>query len=58
MFGSFACLLYSSLDVLCCTASILNICAISLDRWLAISRYWQRNAVSAHMNDLHLHFEN
>ncbi len=30
--------MYSALDVLLCTASILNICLISLDRYWSITR--------------------
>lgn len=32
------CHMYSALDVLLCTASILNICLISLDRYWSITR--------------------
>jgi 5-hydroxytryptamine receptor 7 len=37
-FGSFFCDVWVSFDVLSCTASILNLCAISVDRFWAITK--------------------
>lgn len=37
VFGRPFCSIWAALDVLCCTASILSLCVISIDRYLAVS---------------------
>ncbi|XP_029025474.1 alpha-1A adrenergic receptor [Betta splendens] len=37
VFGRSFCSAWAALDVLCCTASILSLCVISIDRYLAVS---------------------
>lgn len=37
IFGIYMCKMWLTSDVLCCTASILNLCAIALDRYWAIT---------------------
>ena len=39
LFGRTLCDVWLSADVMCSTASILNLCAVSLDRYLHIRRY-------------------
>lgn len=43
--GEFMCKLWMSLDVLCCTASILNLCMVSLDKYWAITRPLSYNVI-------------
>lgn len=38
IFGSWFCEFWAAADVLCCTASILSLCAISVDRYIGVTR--------------------
>jgi octopamine receptor len=38
IFGDVWCSIWLAVDVWMCTASILNLCAISLDRYVAVTR--------------------
>lgn len=38
IFGSLFCDIWASTDVLCCTASILSLCAISIDRYIGVTK--------------------
>lgn len=38
VFGDLWCRIWLAVDVWMCTASILNLCAISLDRYVAVTR--------------------
>ncbi|XP_077478822.1 alpha-1A adrenergic receptor-like [Stigmatopora argus] len=45
-FGRPFCGVWAALDVLCCTASILSLCVISIDRYLAVSQPLRYPAVA------------
>lgn len=38
LFGLVFCDIWASTDVLCCTASILSLCAISIDRYIGVKK--------------------
>lgn len=38
IFGTVFCDIWAAVDVLCCTASILSLCAISIDRYIGVTR--------------------
>ena len=44
-FGSFFCDIWAAMDVLCCTASILSLCVISIDRYIGVTRPLQHSTI-------------
>ncbi|XP_054708587.1 alpha-1A adrenergic receptor-like [Uloborus diversus] len=38
IFGEMFCTIWAALDVLCCTASIISLCVISVDRYVGVTR--------------------
>lgn len=46
VFGRPFCSVWAALDVLCCTASILSLCVISIDRYLAVSYPLRYSAIA------------
>uniref|UniRef100_A0A1I8GMZ6 G_PROTEIN_RECEP_F1_2 domain-containing protein n=1 Tax=Macrostomum lignano TaxID=282301 RepID=A0A1I8GMZ6_9PLAT len=48
LFGPLLCDLWACVDVLCCTASIMSLCAISLDRYIGVTRPLQHSRIVSH----------
>ena len=44
-FGQVFCDVWAALDVLCCTASILSLCVISIDRYIGVTRPLQHSLI-------------
>ena len=45
LFGSIFCDVWAAVDVLCCTASILSLCVISVDRYVGVTRPLQHSII-------------
>ena len=45
VFGETFCDVWAAIDVLCCTASILSLCVISVDRYVGVTRPLQHSAI-------------
>ena len=54
MFGTTFCDIWAAIDVLCCTASILSLCAISIDRYIGVTRPLQHR-VRIYLNVYQVH---
>ncbi|CAL1525840.1 unnamed protein product, partial [Lymnaea stagnalis] len=48
VFGQFFCDVWAAIDVLCCTASILSLCVISIDRYIGVTRPLQHARIMRH----------
>lgn len=44
-FGQLMCDVWAAMDVLCCTASILSLCVISVDRYIGVTRPLQHSTI-------------
>lgn len=45
LFGELFCDVWAAMDVLCCTASIMSLCVISIDRYIGVTRPLQHSAI-------------
>ncbi|RUS85433.1 hypothetical protein EGW08_006824 [Elysia chlorotica] len=48
VFGQIFCDIWAAIDVLCCTASILSLCVISIDRYIGVTRPLQHARIMRH----------
>ena len=45
LFGQIFCDIWAAVDVLCCTASIMSLCVISIDRYIGVTRPLQHSSI-------------
>jgi len=45
LFGELFCDVWAAMDVLCCTASIMSLCVISIDRYIGVTRPLQHSSI-------------
>lgn len=53
-FGQIFCDVWAAVDVLCCTASILSLCVISIDRYIGVTRPLQHSTIMTEKRALYI----
>ena len=54
LFGPIFCDIWAAVDVLCCTASILSLCVISIDRYIGVTRPLQHSSIMSEKRALYV----
>ncbi|XP_059151398.1 alpha-1A adrenergic receptor-like [Physella acuta] len=54
VFGQIFCDVWAAIDVLCCTASILSLCVISIDRYIGVTRPLQHARIIRHTRAVYI----
>ena len=54
IFGQIFCDIWAAIDVLCCTASIMSLCVISIDRYIGITRPLQHSTIMTERRALYI----
>lgn len=53
-FGQIFCDIWAAVDVLCCTASIMSLCVISIDRYIGVTRPLQHSTIMTEKRALYI----
>ncbi len=53
-FGPIFCDIWAAVDVLCCTASIMSLCVISIDRYIGVTRPLQHSSIMSEKRALYI----
>ena len=53
-FGQIFCDVWAAVDVLCCTASIMSLCVISIDRYIGVTRPLQHSTIMTEKRALYI----
>ncbi len=53
-FGPIFCDIWAAVDVLCCTASIMSLCVISIDRYIGVTRPLQHSSILTQKRALYI----